>query len=140
MSTNLAWLNEKQMTLPNGETIRWQYDSEGDFLEIFFRQAPASATVELAEGVYLRFDRAAGQALSLGVMSASTLVQQQEFGLPLLALEGLRRLPKMEQQLVLQMLQSSPVNLVLQVYSFRPKTQAKTVPLATLSRSMPLAL
>ena len=61
------------------------YDTEGDFLEIFFHEAPASGrTVELAEGVWLRFDRKDGRRLSLGFTNITALTQQQEFGPPLL--------------------------------------------------------
>jgi len=45
------WLIEKQITLPNGEEALWSYDTESDFLEVFFRKGPASATIELADGV-----------------------------------------------------------------------------------------
>ena len=47
MKSKPSWLHEHTVTLPDGKTVLWSYDSEGDILEIFFEQAPATATIEI---------------------------------------------------------------------------------------------
>ena len=110
MTQKPSWLHEKQITLPNGEEALWSYDTESDFLEIFFREQPATATIELADGVYLRFNRQKEEALSLGFVGITPLTQEQEFGLPLLSLDGLHNLPHSERQVILKMLRTPPLN------------------------------
>ena len=139
MNPKPDWLHEHEIKLSNGDVALWSYDDEGDVLEIFFRDAPASATVELADGVFLRFDRQHEQPLSIGFVAATALMRSQEFGQPLLALTGLAKLPTDERKLVLNMLQASPVNAVLRVYSFKPAARAQAIPVAALAQSIPLA-
>jgi len=132
------WLDEKRIALPDGTPALWSYDTEGDFLEIFFHEAPASATVELADGIFLRFDRKRGRPLSLGFAAVTPLTQQQEFGPPLLTLTGLGKLPVPEQKIVLKILQSPPVNTILKIYSFTPGARARAIPVASLEQPVPL--
>lgn len=133
MRTQPDWLIEKTMTLQDGSTALWSYDTEGDVLEIIFGGGAAPATVELAPGVFLRFDPAAGQALSLGIVSATPLLQPGEFGPYLLRLDGLTGLPLSLREVVLTILTSPPVSEVLRVFSYLPTPEAETpVPLAGL--------
>lgn len=127
------WLVEKTMTLRDGSTALWSYDTEGDVLEIIFARGSAPATVELASGVFLRFDPERGEALSLGIVSATPLLQPGEFGPYLLRLDGLTGLPANMQQVVLTILTSPPVSDVLRVFSYLPTPEADApVPLAGL--------
>lgn len=139
MSQKPAWLHEKPITLPNGDSALWSYDDEGDILEIFFDSAPASATVELADGVFLRFDRKSWRPLSLGFISATTRTQQQEFGPTLLALTGLTKLPELERKRILHILQTPPVSLILPLYSFKATARSQVIPVGLLAQPMPLA-
>ncbi|HKZ87146.1 MAG TPA: DUF2283 domain-containing protein [Anaerolineae bacterium] len=132
------WIIEKKVVLADGTAALWSYDTEGDFLEIFFHEAPASATVELADGIFLRFDRKRGRPLSLGFAAVTPLTQQQEFGPPLLTLTGLGKLPVPEQKIVLKILQSPPVNTILKIYSFTPGARARAIPVASLEQPVPL--
>lgn len=133
------WIIEKKITLPDGTSALWSYDTEGDFLEVFFHETSAPSTVELADGVYLRFDRRRQRPLSLGFVAATPLTQQHEFGPPLLTLTGLKRLPEPERKLVLRLLLSPPVNTILKVYSFRPTPRARLIPLASIDQAIPMA-
>ena len=139
MNHKPAWLEEEEIVLPDGTTAVWSYDTEGDLLEIFFNNAPASATLELADGVFLRFDRQQQRPLSLGFVAASTFMNQTEFGPSLLSLTGLTKLPDSERQLILHLLQTSPLNLILHLYSFKPTTRARAIPVASLAQSIPMA-
>ncbi len=139
MNHKPTWLEEEQIVLPDGTTALQSYDTEGDVLEIFFNDAAANATLELADGVFLRFDRQQRRPLSLGFIAASVLMNQTEFGPSLLSLTGLAKLPDSERQLILHLLQTPPLNLILQLYSFKPTARARAIPVASLAQSIPLA-
>ncbi len=139
MKSKPSWLHEHTITLPDGKTVLWSYDSEGDILEIFFEQAPATATIEIADGIFLRFDREQKRPLSIGFISATPMLQQQEYGLPLVKLQGLRNLPAEDRQSVLSMLHSSPLNAILQVYSYKSSPRRQSVPMAVVTQAVPLA-
>jgi len=134
------WLIEKKVTLADGSEVLWSYDKEGDFLEVFFQRASASNTVELAEGLFLRFDKKTKQALSLGIVSAATFLQPQEFGPRLLSLDGLKKLPEPDRKLILQMLQSLPLRAILKLYSFEPVPRKPAIPMASLDHPLPIAI
>ena len=133
MNGQLEWLEERTVQLPSGIDVLWSYDKEGDILEITFEVMSASATVELTEGILLRFAREQLRPLSLGIVSAKTLLHQQEYGLPLLELDGIEHLPQEERESVLQMLFSPPLSDILTVYSFQPETRVHTIPVASLA-------
>lgn len=128
-----TWLTEKELAFADGSHALWSYDTEGDILEIFFARGPAGATVELADGVFLRFDLEPARALSLGIISATPLLQPGEFGPYLLRLDRLDDLPAPLRQTVLDIITSPPVNHVLKVFSYQAATDATApIPLATL--------
>lgn len=105
-------------------------------LEIFFSDGMATATIELTDGVYLRFDRQRYEPLSLAMLAFQARMQQQEFGEPLLAFDGLAQLPETERRQVLQMLKRPPLTYVLHLYSFQPSAQARTMPVASMMEPM----
>ena len=113
-----AWLEEREIHLSNGDHALWSYDREGDILEISFQDKPAMFTVELTEGIYLRLDQQR-EPLSLGFVSASLVMQEKEFGLPLIILDGLEGLPQPDQNLALSALRKPPVDLFLKIYTFQ---------------------
>jgi hypothetical protein len=138
MNRKPDWLIEKQFQLPNGDVALWSYDTEGDLLEITFQQRAASATIELTDGIFLRFARKAKLPLSLSIVSVTPLMRQREFGLPLLTLTGLSKLSASEQHLIVEMLQTPPLNAILKLYSFKPKPRARVIPVASFTH--PLAM
>ena len=133
------WLHEKQIRLPNGQEALWSYDTESDFLEIFFDQRRATATIELADGVYLRFDRQKGEPLSIGFIGLTSLTQDEEFGQPLLSFDGLHQLPSSEEEIVLKMLQTPPLNTIFTLYSFQPPSYTEVIPVASFAQPVLLA-
>lgn len=140
MNHQPTWLSEKEIVLPNGESTIWSYDRDGDILEVFFNDGVASATVELTDGVYLRFDRQQNQPLSLGIIAFQARTQHQEFGQPLLTFDGLAKLPELERQQVLQMLQRPPLAFVLHLYSFQPTRRSRSIPVASVTEPVTLGL
>lgn len=128
-----SWLTEREITFVDGRRAVWSYDTEGDIVEIFFDRGPASATVDLADGVFLRFDVEQGKALSLGIISATPLLQPGEFGPPLLRLDRLDDLPAPLRQTVLGIITSPPVSYILKVFSYSGPTDADApIPVAAL--------
>lgn len=138
MNKSPSWLNEKTIILPNGGNAVWSYDTEGDFLEIFFQDSPATATIELAEGVFLRLDREQQQPLSIGFIAASHRLQQQEFGYPLLKLSGINKVSQTDRQMILAMLQRPPLNAILHLYSFKSSPRTQTIPVAAFNQPVPM--
>ncbi len=136
MTVKPDWLVEEEITLDDGSTARWSYDTEGDILEIFFQDDPASCTVELADGVLLRLDLEHNRPLSLAFLSYTSLTDRREFGPPALPLDGLRRLPEPLRQTVTRIITTQPVSSVLKVFSYVPTPRTrKVVPVAWLSRA-----
>jgi len=141
MTAQPEWLIEKEITLPDGTTALWSYDTEGDMLEVFFNQGAATCTVELADGVLLRLDLKQARPLSLALLSFTPLTQQREFGPPLLRLDGLDDLPDDIRQAVLQIITSPPVNAILKVFSYAPTLEADRVePLALLEQPVAMPI
>ena len=132
MKNQPDWLDEQTIILPDGTSVVRSYDREEDMLEIFFGDAPATATLELAEGVYLRFDRQQYEPLSLALMAFQVRMKQQEFGEPLVIFDGLARLQDPERRRVLQMLKRPPLTYVLHLYSFKLTDQTQTMPVASM--------
>jgi YD repeat-containing protein len=103
-----------ESTLSTGKPVRYEYDPEGDLLEIVFRQAEATAAVELTESIILRFDLATSEPLSLSFIGFSRLVRPTKYGAQhfrLLADEW----PDDLQGKVSEMLGSAPLNEFLEV-------------------------
>ena len=137
MTKKPAWLTEKDITLDDGSIARWSYDIEGDMLEIFFAEGPATCTVELVDGVFLRLDLERGQPLSLGFMSFTPLTRSGEFGPLALRLEGLEGLPEDLRCMVTRVITAPPISSVLKVFSYRPSPKATaSVPVAWIPRQL----
>ena len=64
------------------------------------------------KALVLRFDREQKRPLSIAFVGAAALTRRQEFGFPLIALEGLNQLPEDDRKLILQMLQTLPLNAI----------------------------
>jgi hypothetical protein len=140
MTAQPEWLIEKEITLSDGTTALWSYDTEGDMLEIFFNQGAATCTVELADGVLLRLDLEQTRPLSLAFLSFTPLTRRREFP-PLLRLNGLDDLPDDIRQTVVQIITSPPVNAILKVFSYAPTLEADRVePLALLEQPVAMPI
>lgn len=137
MEEEVAWLIEHEIPLDDGSKARWSYDTEGDMLEIFFREGDATCTVELADGVFLRLDLDRGEPLSIAFIAVSSLTRFGEFGPFLLQLDGLENLPDDLRQIVTRIITSPPVSSVLKVFSYSPSPRTrKPLPLAWLPHQL----
>ena len=134
--TKPDWLIERKLSFDDGSSVVWNYDTDGDLLEVIFAPGIADATVEIAQGVLFRIGLTPGRALNLSFVSASPLLKPGAFGPNLLSLNGLADLDSSLRDTALQLLVSPPVSHVLGVFSYRPSPEAEAaVPLATLQNA-----
>lgn len=114
--------------------LRYDYDQEADVLYISFAPGEkASTAVELNENILLRFNRAEKRAIGLTLMDFSVLVQLTRFGPRTFPLSGLADLEPEWQDLVIELITSSPVDQVLKVSTYTPSF-SETIPVAIVER------
>lgn len=133
----MEWLHEQIEILPAGGEVRLEYDSEGDILEVFFAPGPATG-IELTDEIVLRYDRVKQSPRSLIFTSFSHLIQDTEYGPESFRLTGIEALPAKQQDEILRILRTSPVNHFLQLSAMHLPHSERLIPL-TLVRRMPLA-
>jgi YD repeat-containing protein len=129
---------ELASTLSTGKPVRYEYDQEGDLLEIVFHRAEATCAVELTESIILRFDLATSEPLSLSFIGFSRLVRPAKYGTQhfrLLADEW----PDDLREKVSAMLHSAPLNEFLQVGSYMSRRTRRPIPLAAVKQPQALA-
>lgn len=102
-------LDKRTITLSTGETAWYEYDRDGDVLEIIFRPAEATCAVELTESIILRFDWETNEPLSLSFISLSQLVQPAQYG-PIHFQLLVDEWPEAAQDKVWTMLQTTPLD------------------------------
>lgn len=127
------------LQLSVGKQAEFEYDVDGDLLEIYFQRGNASCTVELTDDIVLRFDWEKVIPLSLALMSASHIMQPAEFGDVYFELM-LQEYSKEIQDKLLRMLRTSPLNEILQIASFAPAHSHKMKALATIKHSPQFAI
>ena len=112
----------------------YSYDKEADVLYISFAPGEkATAAVELNENILLRFNRADKRVIGLTLMDFSVLVQLTRLGPRNFPLTGLRDLDPEWQELVIDLITSSPINQILHVSSYTP-SPVEMVPITSVSR------
>ena len=112
----------------------YSYDKEADVLYISFAPGEkATAAVELNENILLRFNRADKRVIGLTLMDFSVLVQLTRLGPRNFPLTGLRDLDPEWQELVIDLITSSPINQILHVSSYTPSS-VEMVPITSVSR------
>lgn len=133
-------IKRSQVELETGEKVQYEYDNEGDILEIIFQRGAATCAVELTDSIILHFDWEAVQPLSLTMISFSHLIQPTEHGAAYFQLL-VDEHDEETQEKVWQMLNSAPLNSLLKMGGFTPANAYKTIPVARVNypSSLPLA-
>ncbi|MEZ4868674.1 MAG: DUF2283 domain-containing protein [Caldilineaceae bacterium] len=99
-------------------TTEWyEYDEEGDVLDVYFTEKRFVWTIELTPNILISIDRTACQAVSLTLLDYTELSKRTEWGPRSFPITGLAQLPFDERTLVLNILNSAPVNRWLDVSS-----------------------
>lgn len=133
-------IQQYQVITEEGQTVQLEYDPDGDMLEIFFEEGPASGAIELADPLILRFDRETGNALSLSILTFSHVIQMTELGPRSFQLDGLVPLPTALRQMITKMITTPPVSYFLNVVIYYPKTDQPPISISTIKRSAALPL
>ena len=131
-------LDKRQITLSTGEIAWYEYDRDGDVLELIFRPSEATGAVELTESIILRFDEETSTPLSLSFISFSQLLQSQQYGevhFQLLTDEW----PDEIRDKVVAMLRSTPLTDFLKLSSYAPAHAHQIIPMAAIKQSHLLA-
>lgn len=97
------------------KTEWYDYDKEGDVLDVYFGAKRPAWTIELTPNIMISVDRANKQAVSLTLIDYTELVRHSErqrriWGARSFPITGLADLPIEERNLVLKILNSSPIN------------------------------
>jgi hypothetical protein len=124
-------LEKREIILSTGKPAWYEYDREGDVLEILFRQASATCAVELTESTILRFDWEASEPLSLSFISFSRLLQPNQYGALHFQLL-IEEWPDEVKDKVWLMLQKPPITDFLIVSSYSPAHTDQLIPMATI--------
>jgi len=126
-------LEKKELKLSNGKTAWYEYDRDGDVLEIIFQPAEATGAVELTESIILRFDWGSNEPLSLSLISFSRLLQANPYGevhFQLLADEW----PDEVRDKIWPMLQKTPLSEFLKLSGYAPAHTHQIIPMATIKQ------
>ena len=92
------------------KTEWYEYDKEGDVLDVYFGAKRPAWTIELTPNIMISVDRANQQAVSLTLIDYTELVRPTIWGARSFPITGLADLPIEERDLVLTILNSPPVN------------------------------
>src|SRR5689334_7448349 len=93
----------------------YEYDAEGDVLDVYFSEKRSAWTIELTPNIMLSIDRVLRQAVSLTLLDYTELIRPTDWGLRSFPITSLADLPITEWNLVIEILNSSPVNHWLDV-------------------------
>lgn len=123
----------------------YEYDEEGDVLDVYFGEKRAAWTIELTPNIMISIDRANREAVSLTLMDYTELVRPTLWGPCSFPITGLADLPLDERDLVLTILNLPPINRWLDISAVQmlpdspfPVTHLEPPP-QQLSRLLPLA-
>lgn len=93
----------------------YEYDPEGDVLDVYFDEKRPAWTIELTPNILISIERAARRAIRLTLMDYTELIRPTEWGVRSFPIVGLADLPVPERDLVLAILNSAPVNRWLDI-------------------------
>jgi len=126
-------LEKRELNLDAGKTAWYEYDRDGDVLEIIFQQGEATCAVELTESIILRFNWETNEPLSLSFISFSRLLQSGKYGevhFQLLTDEW----PDEVRDKVWAMLQSMPLSEFLKLSGYAPAHTQQIIPMAAIKQ------
>lgn len=127
-------IKKLELTLETGGTVWYEYDVEGDLLEIIFRREAATCAVELTEGIVLHFDWETAEPLSLSLISFSSLIQPAEYGEVYFQLH-INEFDRETQNKVWAILRQPPLNTFLKLGSYAPSPSRQFIPIASVKSS-----
>ncbi len=87
------------------EQVEWyEYDEEGDVLDVYFMDKRRAWTIELTSNIMIAIDREKREVVSLTFLDYTELIRQTAWGARSFPITGLANLPLPERDLVLTLL------------------------------------
>jgi hypothetical protein len=96
---------------------QYEYDAEGDVLDVYFDEKRPVWTIELTPNRMSSIDRILQRVVSLTFMDYTELIRPTDWGFRSFPIAGSGDLPLVERDLVIRSLNSPPVNRWLDVSS-----------------------
>ena len=129
-----------EIRLENGQKAQYEYDSEGDILEIIFQKGSATCAVELTDSIILHFDWQDNTPLSLTFISFSRLIQPTQHGAAYFQLL-IDEYDDETREKVWQMLEATPLSSWFNVGGYAPANALRSIPVARVNypAALPLA-
>lgn len=109
----------------------FNYDEPGDTLYVSFAPGEAATGIELNDHILLRVNKRERRAAGLTFLDYSLLTQRTEIGPRSFPLTGLNELSPELRGLVLEVLQTPPVNEILFLTAYSPSA-AEIIPITSL--------
>lgn len=116
----------------------YNYDETSDTLYISFAPGEKATGIELNENILLRINKQEQRAVSLSIFNYSILAQRMEIGHRSLPLTGLAQLSPEGRQLVVRILNRSPIKELLTISTYTP-TLTENIPIASLKEPLSFA-
>ena len=111
--------------------LNTNYDEMSDTLYISFEPGKDATGIELNDHILLRINRKARKAIGVTFFEYSVLAQRTELGPRSFPLTGLAQLSEELREIVLDILQHSPVRDILTLSAYTPSL-IETVPITSL--------
>ncbi|MCP4425454.1 MAG: DUF2283 domain-containing protein [Chloroflexi bacterium] len=99
------------------QTEWYEYDEEGDVLDVYFAEKQRAWTIELTPNIMIAIDRDEKKVIRLTFLDYTELIRRTPWGARSFPITGLANLPLPERDLVLAALNSSPVERWLDISS-----------------------
>ena len=113
------------------------YDETSDTLYISFIPDVKATGIELNEHILLRIDKDNRKVVGITFLNYSSLIQKADFGPRSFPLTGLVKLSDETREIVMQILESSPVKEVLSLSTYTPSF-SEAIPITLLHLPQPV--
>ncbi len=115
----------------------FNYDEMSDTLYISFAPGEKATGIELNESLLLRINKRERRVIGLSIFNYSIIGQRTDVGLRSFPLTGLADLSAELRDIVLDILQQSPIKEILAISAYTP-SPAEMIPIVSLQEVSPL--
>ena len=112
------------------------YDETSDTLYMSFSPDRKATGIELNEHILLRIDKESRQAVGITFLNYSILIQKADFGPRSFPLTGLVKLSEETRDIVMEILESTPVKEILSLSTYTPSF-SEAIPITLLHLPQP---
>ncbi len=112
------------------------YDEISDSLYVSFIPDMKATGIELNDHILLRIDKKNRRAIGLTFLNYSILIQKADFGPRSFPLTGLTKLSNETREIVMEILESTPVKEILSLSTYTPSF-SEAIPITLLHLPQP---